>query len=295
MSIYSCILLSVLSAATIFGAVDPDTQAVSFNAPVQIPEAVLQPGKYTIHLEDQMADRAIVRITEANGTDHYVLSVPSKKLTAESKGLVFFPDSTGAAALSGWGCNSCKRPLEFVYPKDEAVKLTADTGKPILAYDPSYDKLPANLSPADRKVVTLWLLAPKTVTSAGKGEGLTAAKYSVPKVMAAAEPLPKTMPKTASNAFLELLVAFLSLIGAIIAFLWHKVSALHTSWKIVTITGGLLTGLALTMAATNHPRRVYAREALQAPDRDSEVERAKTHQRRLEAMLETLSERKAGE
>lgn len=307
-SVFSlCLLLA--SSAFAGAAGDLDSQDVSFDKPVQIPEAVLQPGKYNIRLEDRMADRAIVRITEPGGTEHYLLTVPSKTLKAASpKGLIFFSDSAGTEVLNGWQCNGCKRPLEFVYPKDEAVKLTADTGKPILAYDPSYDKLPANLSPADRKVVTLWLLAPKTVTPAGKGEGLTAAKYSAPKVMASAEPLPKTMPKTASIAFFELLAGFLSFTAGAIVFLWRKVSALPKVWKMagLTMIGGMVTGFALPVAASYQTAKIYVPSPAQisranvlevptlaAADPDSEVERLKARNRRLEALLATLRERTA--
>jgi hypothetical protein len=218
--------LSLLVATGAFAAAagDPDTQEVSFDKPVQIPEAVLQPGKYTIHLEDHLPDRAIVRITEPGGTDHYLLTVPSKKMSAASKGLIYFPATADTTVLHGWECADCKKPLEFVYPKDEAVKLTAQTGKPILAFDPSYDKLPANLSPEDRKVVTLWLLAPKTVTADGKGEGLTAAKYSAPKLAASAEPLPKKMPKTSSNAFSEIALGLSSLVLALLLILRRRTS-----------------------------------------------------------------------
>lgn len=313
--------LSFCLASSMFAgyAADTDSQDVSFDKPVQIPEAVLQPGKYSIRLEDRMADRAIVRITEPSGTEHYLLTVPSKSLKAAGKGLIFFPDSNGAEALNGWECSGCKRPLEFVYPKDEAVKLTASTGKPILAYDPSYDKLPANLSPADRKVVTLWLLAPKTVTPQGTGEGLTAAKYSAPRAMASAEPLPKTMPKTASLAFLELLAGIVSFIAGTVAFLWRKVSAMPTSWKMLTLTtiGGIVTGFALPIASSYDARNsaeLYVPSAqslknspkvFEVPaiviasagatvanvNHDSEVERLKARNRRLEALLATLRQR----
>lgn len=195
--------LSLLIAATVFAG-EPDTQEVSFDKPVQIPEAVLQPGQYKIHLEDHLADRAIVRITDPSGTDHYVLTVPTRKLNAANKGLIFFHDDSDTEAVHGWECPTCSKPLEFVYPKDEAVKLTAETGKPVMAFDPSYDKLPANLTPADRKVVTLWLLSPQTVTPEGKGEGVTAAKLTTPRIMASNAPLPKRMPKTATGAFNEI-------------------------------------------------------------------------------------------
>jgi hypothetical protein len=300
-----------VSAALASAAADADTQDVSFDKPVQIPEGVLQPGKYTIHLEDRMADRAIVRITEPGGAEHYLLTVPSKTLKSTVKGVIFFPESTGTQALNGWQCSGCKSPLEFVYPKDEAVKLTADTGKPILAYDPSYDKLPANLSPADRRVVTLWLLAPKTITPAGKGEGLTAAKYSAPKLQASAQPLPKTMPKTASSAFLELLAGFISFMAGAIVFLWRKVSALPKTWKMVGLTaiGGMVMGFALPIASSYQTVKIYtppSREltrahVLEIPTlaaeepavRDSEVERLKARNRRLEALLATLRRRNA--
>ena len=217
--ILSLPLLVTTAAFAAGAAAGTDTQDISLDKPVEIPEAVLQPGKYTIHLEDHLADRAIVRITEPNGADHYLLTVPSKKMTAGTKGLIYFPGSASTEVLHAWECADCKRPLEFVYPKDEAVKLTAETGKPILAFDASYDKLPANLSPEDRKVVTLWLLAPKTVSPDGKGEGLTAAKYSSPKLTASTEPLPSKMPKTSSNAYTEIAFGFLSLaLAAVFAF-----------------------------------------------------------------------------
>jgi hypothetical protein len=219
----SCLLLSLsmVPAACLFAAAaDTDTQDISFDKPVQIPEAVLQPGKYQIHLEDHLKDRAIVRITEPGGAEHYVLTVPSKTMGAANKGIIFFTATSNAEAIHGWDCADCRKPLEFVYPRDEAVKLTAETGKPILAYDPSYDKLPANLSAEDRKVVTLWLLSPKTVTADGKGEGLTAAKYSVPNKTAAVQPLPSKMPKTSTNAFFEIALGLFSLTGA--AFLYLR-------------------------------------------------------------------------
>jgi len=293
--LFFCLLL----ASSAFAA--DDSQNVSFDKPVQIPEAVLQPGKYSIRLEDRLADRAIVRITGPDHADHYLLTVPSKTLKAAGAGLIFFPDSAGTAALNGWECNGCKRPLEFVYPKDEAVKLTAEMGKPVLAYDPSYDKLPDNLSPADRKVVTLWLLAPKTVSPQGRGEGLTAAKYSAPRTVASAEPLPKTMPKTASLAFLELLAGFLSFVAGTVAFLWRKVSALPKVWKMagLTMIGGMVAGFALPMASSYQTTQVYVPSTAQiaaqvSPAKaDLEVERLKARNRRLEALLAALREKNA--
>jgi hypothetical protein len=97
--------------------------------------------------------------------------------------------------------------LEFVYPKLDALKITAETGQAVLAVDPAFDKLPDSLSSDDMKVVTLWLLAPERITPDRRGSGLKVAKYeSSPithvdtKTVASIRP-PKHLPKTASNTF----------------------------------------------------------------------------------------------
>ncbi len=196
-------LFTLATLATAASALD-----VSFDSPVQIPETVLQPGNYKFDLEDRLADRAIVRITEPSGAQHYLLTVPSRTLP-KSAGVTYYKSAADAKALHAWECPGCSAPLEFVYPKDEAVKLTAETGKPVLAFDTTYDKLPDNMSPTDRKVVTLWLLSPKRLTADGRGDGLTAAKLTATNSQ---EP-PKRMPKTAGNLYLQLLAGLVLLVG----------------------------------------------------------------------------------
>ena len=56
-----------------------------------------------------------------------------------------------------------------------------------MAVDPSYDKLPSNLSADDMKVVTLWLLSPERVTADNTGQGVKAAKYVAPNAAPSAD------------------------------------------------------------------------------------------------------------
>jgi hypothetical protein len=173
-----------------------ETQKVTLNEKVKIPGATLKPGDYTFSIEDRLQDRAIVRITGQDQNEHFlVLSVPNAKLgQSGSDGLIRFTTSKGKdAALKGWACPSCSPSLEFVYPKAEAVKLTDDSAEPVVAVDPTYDKLPANLSPDDMKVVTLWLLAPETITAGNQGKGVKAEKWASAAQPAAAD------QSTASN------------------------------------------------------------------------------------------------
>lgn len=170
-----------------------ESQTVSLSEKLQIPGATLKPGEYTFVIEDRLQDRAIVRITAQDQSKHFlVLTVPSSNLGQPgSDGLVRFRSDSAHQVLRGWACTGCASALEFVYPKLEAVKLTDQSTEPVLAVDPTSDKLPANLSPDDMKVVTLWLLSPERITASNKGKGVKAEKY-------ASAPQPAEQTQTAS-------------------------------------------------------------------------------------------------
>jgi LPXTG-motif cell wall-anchored protein len=196
-----------MPGARVFAA--SDGQKIAIKRDLQIPGEVLKPGSYTLSVEDRMSDRAVVRIS--NDTDpnqHFlVLAVPSTQLSAAAgKGLILFKAADPAKQiLKGWACADCPSPLELVYPKLEAAKITGDTGESVLAVDPASDKLPATLSPDDMKVVTLWLLSPERVEAGHHGAGLKAAKYQ------AASAGRRHLPQTASNLYWLALLGMLSL------------------------------------------------------------------------------------
>jgi len=208
-------VLSTISTCCAVGAsaASADSQQIVIDHALRIPGETLQPGKYTLSLEDRLRGRAIVRIAnEANGQHTFLLSVPSLKITSnESPGLIFFTDQDSQQILRGWLCPSCSKPLELVYGKEEAVKISGETGQSVLAADPAYDKLPANLSPDDMKVVTLWLLSPERVSN-GRGVGLKAAKYVAPPGMPAV-PTRNQLPQTASSAYSFMTAGFAWLAG----------------------------------------------------------------------------------
>ncbi len=236
-----------------------DSQSVTIKNDVQIPGASLKPGTYTFAVEDRLSDRAVVRVTSSqDSSEHYLLlSVPNSKLSADAADqlMLFKAANSDKQALRAWKCPTCAAPLEFVYPKLEAVAITDASAQPVLAVDPAYDKLPSNLSPDDMKVVTLWLLQPERITADNIGQGVKAAKYSAtanqsssdastataaqptpapattpsetanpaPAQMASAQtdssPAPlrgrKHLPKTASNTYLFGFLGLLCLAGAL--------------------------------------------------------------------------------
>ncbi len=174
-------LLFSLLVSPVVGRAADDSQKINIADKLEIPGDTLTAGSYTFSVEDRLADRAIVRISSDSDNKHYLLlTVPNSKLTADSSDqLLYFGTNTSKKdALKAWQCPTCAAPLEFVYPKLEAVKITDASAEPVLAVDPTYDKLPSNLSADDMKVVTLWLLAPERITADNVGIGVKAAKYA---------------------------------------------------------------------------------------------------------------------
>jgi hypothetical protein len=203
----------VLGASLLHGKGLPgagrDTQNIVITELMQIPQATIEPGSYSLSIEDRIKDRAVVRVSSLNNKQHFLaLAVNSRELASDnSKGIILFNAADEKLQiLRGWVCPSCTQGLEFVYPKLDAVKITAETGQTVLAVDPAFDKLPDALSSKDMKVVTLWLLSPERITPDRRGSGLRVARYQDSR---AARPNAKAMasvrhghlPKTASNTF----------------------------------------------------------------------------------------------
>jgi LPXTG-motif cell wall-anchored protein len=181
-----------------------------------------------------MPGRAIVRITEPDGSHVLVLAVPSRKLLSSARNrLVLYP-SQNRETLRAWAAPGSRTAFEFVYPKLEAVAITGDGGTSALAVDPVWDRLPENLTADDMKVVTLWLLSPKRITADHHGEGVAAAHYKPSTVdegtdegkssnvlMAKTSP-PKnvsggTLPKTATNTYSLGIAGIIVLISGLLA------------------------------------------------------------------------------
>lgn len=211
----SAALLAVLFLSSGVGSAATTAQNILINEDLQVPGVVLKPGKYGLAVEDRLYDRVIIKMwSEKSKESYFFLAVPNAELKDERVGgLIFYRENGGTTpALRGW------KGLELVYPKADAIKITGDSGEAVLASDPASDKLPSRMSRSDMKVVTLWSLAPKELTSDKRGMGVKAAKYasaldssatvSAPALAAkkverasTSAPAVKRLPKTASNNY----------------------------------------------------------------------------------------------
>jgi hypothetical protein len=170
---------SVMPSSRLFGASD---QPVTLRDSVEIPGGNLKPGSYTFGIEDRLSDRAVVRISSSQGAkgDYLLLTVPNPQLSPENGVQYFNLPGENKQALRAWKCSSCSAPLEFVYPKPEAVKITDATAQPVLAADTAREKLPKDLSADDAQVVALWSLAPERIAPGNPGYQVTATDYPKP-------------------------------------------------------------------------------------------------------------------
>jgi hypothetical protein len=111
---------------------------ITFSQPFEIPGGkVLPAGTYTFKLMDSPADRHIVQIFNADGTQILatILAINNYRLTATGKTVMLFSERPGDSpdALKAWFYPNNNFGQEFVYPKRRAIQLAAAAKEPVPA------------------------------------------------------------------------------------------------------------------------------------------------------------------
>ena len=139
----------LLAAAVLGAAVLPSARAdesskktvVTFSQAVEVPGKVLPAGIYTFQPMDSPADRHIVQIFNADGTQIIttVLAINDYRLQPAGQTVLKFSDRAGDSpdALRAWFSPGDNFAQEFVYPKARAIQLaqTMNTIVPAVAAD----------------------------------------------------------------------------------------------------------------------------------------------------------------
>lgn len=187
---------------------------VTFNQPLQIPGHVLPAGTYTFKLYDSSSDRNIVQVWNEDGTELIatILAIPNYRLEPTGETVLTFRERpTGTPeALRAWFYPGEKFGQEFVYPKEEAVRL-AETSKEIVPAE--------TIEPTESNLKTVPLIA---VTPEKREEPISEAfQTTPPPTQEKLTPAPtavaqaKELPKTASPIPL---IALFGLISVGLAF-----------------------------------------------------------------------------
>jgi len=108
-----------------------DRTIMTFSAPVELPGVTLQPGTYVFKLADT-ASRNVIQVLSKDEMDvigHW-LFVPAERRDVTGETVVTFRETKEGTtpAVQYWYYPGESIGKEFIYPKDQAVKIAARTG-----------------------------------------------------------------------------------------------------------------------------------------------------------------------
>ena len=217
-----CLLALTLFAATLLPSARADEwnkkTVVTFSQAVEVPGKILPAGTYTFQLLDSPADRHIVEIFNADGSQIIVtiLAINDYRLRPTGKTVMTFNETPGDApeALRAWFFPGDNFGQEFVYPKVRAVQLAQTTNVIVPAV--AADTLDENV------IKTIPIVA---VTPDQKEVEVATVIQTTPPVVAAVTPAPvaaapvavapvaqtQELPQTASSLPLIALLGGLSI------------------------------------------------------------------------------------
>lgn len=237
-----------LLAATVLGAaVLPSARAdesnkktiVTFSQAVEVPGKVLPAGTYTFQLMDSPADRHIVQIFNADGSQIIttVLAINDYRLQPTGKTVMSFSERPGDSpdALRAWFYPGDTFGQEFVYPKVRAIELakTMNITVPAVAADTLDDSAIKTVAivavTPDQKEVdvatAIQTAPPATVVTTEPVVQTTAPAATVTPAPVAADKDADDLPQTASNVPLIALLGALSISLALGLKLIMKIGA----------------------------------------------------------------------
>ena len=207
---------------------------MTFTQSVEIPGQVLPAGTYTFKLADSLADRHIVQVFNADGTQIIatILAINNYRLQPTGETVVKFAERPGdnPEALKAWFYPGDNFGQEFVYPKQRAIQLAVAANEPvpalavettdlqvapIVAVTPDQKEVPVaeaiQTSPPVAENTTPAPVAQDTTPA-------TVAENTAPAPVAETEALPKTSSAVP-------LIALLGLASLGVAFMLKRLSS----------------------------------------------------------------------
>lgn len=151
-----CCALAIAACATLPARADEWNKQtfLTFSGPVQVPGATLPAGTYMFKLADLQGNRHVVQIFDKDGTKLYttILAIPDQRLEPADKPVVLFSETPAGtpAAIKAWFYPGDTIGDEFVYPRQEAMRIAKTTHQPVLSRaDESTDMKSAEVSRVD--------------------------------------------------------------------------------------------------------------------------------------------------
>jgi hypothetical protein len=123
------------------------TTHLTFSGPVQIPGMTLEAGTYTFKLADPESGRRTIQIWDKEGGNLLatLLTIPDQLMEPADEPVVLFSEQPAGSpqAVKAWFYPGDRYGQEFVYPKDQAMKIAAANNTSVLAYNSDQAKMEA--------------------------------------------------------------------------------------------------------------------------------------------------------
>ena len=217
---------------------------ITIDEPMQLPNAMLQPGTYVIRLHDSPSNRHVVQVFDKD-EKHIVttiLAIPNMRLRPTGKSVFAFWEVPAGKpkALRAWFYPGDNFGQEFAYPKEEAAQITAtNSGETVPVNEAKPEELAATAAPAPAPAepTPAAPVAAAEPAPAPAPVEVAAAPQAPPPPAAVSEPAPtpvadsstranppaQSLPQTASNLPLIGILGFLSLAAAFgLNFAYHR-------------------------------------------------------------------------
>jgi hypothetical protein len=115
---------------------------LTFSGPVQIPGATLAAGTYVFKLADLNGNRHVVQVFDQSEKKIYgtILAIPDERVEPVSKPIVLFSErpANTPQAIKSWFYPGERIGNEFVYPRNQAMRIARETHQGVLATEESY-------------------------------------------------------------------------------------------------------------------------------------------------------------
>ena len=113
-----------------------DKNILTFSAPIELPGMTLPAGTYTFRIADTPSRNVIQVLSEDEKKIHgQFLFAPTQRRDATGDPVVTFKETAANAtpAVQYWFYTGQRSGREFIYPKDQAMKIAARTHSTVLA------------------------------------------------------------------------------------------------------------------------------------------------------------------
>jgi hypothetical protein len=112
---------------------------LTFSGPVQLPGITLPAGTYQIKLADPESGRRALQVWDKDGNKLFItlLTVPDERMKPSDEPVVVFGERAAGQAqpIRAWFYPNETYGQEFVYPKDQAMKIARATHSSVLAFE----------------------------------------------------------------------------------------------------------------------------------------------------------------